>query len=52
MELLNLQMFADMNVNTTNDNTPGNDLSPGMKTYYKTSLLENARQVNYLMETR
>ena len=47
MELLNLQMFADMNVNTTNDNTPGNDLSPTMKVYYKTSLLENARQVNY-----
>lgn len=47
MELLNLQMFAQMNTNTTNDNTPGNDLSPTMKVYYKTSLLENARQVNY-----
>lgn len=47
MELLNLQMFANMNTNTTTDNTPGNDLSPTMKVYYKTSLLENARQVNY-----
>ena len=36
MELLkfDLQAFADANVNTTNDNTTGNNLSAEMKTYY------------------
>jgi len=40
---LNLQLFANPNTNTTQDNTPGNDLSPTMKTFYNTSLLENSR---------
>lgn len=31
-------------VNRTTDNTPGNDFSPTMKTFYDTSLLENARE--------
>jgi N4-gp56 family major capsid protein len=46
-ELFNLQLFANPNTNTTNDNTPGNDLSPTMKTFYKTSLLENARNEHF-----
>ena len=40
---LNLQLFANPNTNTTGDNTQGNDLSPTMKTFYNTSLLENSR---------
>ena len=43
MELLNLQLFANPNTNTTADNSVGNDLSPTMKTFYNTSLLENSR---------
>lgn len=39
----NLQLFADLNPNTTKDNVIGNDLSPTMKTYYNTQLLENSR---------
>ena len=31
-------------VNKTSDNTTGNDFSPTMKTFYDTSLLENARE--------
>ena len=31
-------------VNKTTDNTTGNDFSPTMKTFYDTSLLENARE--------
>ena len=31
-------------VNRTTDNTTGNDFSPTMKTFYDTSLLENARE--------
>lgn len=37
---LNLQLFA--NTQTTLLNTPGNDLSPEMKTYYHKSLIYNA----------
>ena len=40
---LDLQLFANPNTNTTQDNTTGNDLSPTMKTFYETSLLENSR---------
>ena len=46
--IFNLQLFADPNTQTTEKNTPGvNDLSPTMKTFYKTSLLENARNEHY-----
>lgn len=41
--LFNLQLFAELNTNVTTANTPGNDLSPTMKEYYDTELLENAR---------
>ena len=37
---LNLQMFAD--TQTTLLKTPGNDLSPEMKTYYHDTLIDNA----------
>lgn len=49
LTLINLQMFANANTNKTTDTTAttGNDLSATMKTFYKTSLLENARQENY-----
>ena len=45
----NLQLFADPNpnTNTTTANTAGNDLSPTMKEFYDTELLENARNENY-----
>lgn len=48
-ELLHLQMFGNPNTNKTTDTTAttGNDLSPTMKVFYKTPLLENARQENY-----
>lgn len=50
-----LQMFAansgveasNANVQTTGLNTTGNDLSPTMKTFYKTNLLKNARSQHY-----
>lgn len=46
--IFNLQLFADPNTQTTEKNTPGvNDLSSTMKTFYKTSLLENARNEHY-----
>lgn len=50
--LLDLQLFAgNLNTNTTADNNtstpPLNDLSPTMKTFYNTSLLENARNEHY-----
>lgn len=45
--LFNLQLFADPNTQTTEKNTVGNDLSPTMKTFYKTSLLENARNEHF-----
>lgn len=44
---LNLQLFAEPNTNVTTANTTGNDLSPTMKTFYDTSLLENSRSENY-----
>ena len=44
---LNLQLFADPNTQTTEKNSEGNDLSSTMKTFYKTSLLENARNEHY-----
>jgi N4-gp56 family major capsid protein len=45
--LINLQLFANANVQTTNLNSSGNDLSPEMKTFYVKTLLENARQEHY-----
>ena len=46
--IFNLQLFADPHTQTTEKNTPGvNDLSSTMKTFYKTSLLENARNEHY-----
>ena len=55
--IFDLQMFASTqsgydgngvsNVNTTTMNTTGNDLSPEMKTFYNTALLENAKAVLY-----
>lgn len=49
-EKLLLQLFADPNTNVTTDNTTGNDLSPTIKTFYKTSLLENARNEHYFAQ--
>ena len=49
-EKLYLQLFADPNTNVTTDNSTGNDLSPTMKTFYKTSLLENARNEHYFAQ--
>lgn len=40
---LDLQLFAEPNTNVTTAATDGNDLSPTMKTFYNTQLLENAR---------
>ena len=43
--LLNLQLFADANpINVTTQTTTGADMSPTMKTFYDTTLLENARE--------
>lgn len=47
-----LQLFANennpnLNTQTTAKNSTGNDLSPTMKTFYRTSLLENARNEHY-----
>ena len=50
IEKLFLQLFADPNTNVTTDNTTGNDLSPTIKTFYKTSLLENARNEHYFAQ--
>ena len=42
---LNLQLFADVTpVNVTTQVTSGSDMSPTMKTFYDTALLENARE--------
>ena len=49
-EKLLLQLFANPNTNVTTDNTTGNDLSPTIKTFYKTSLLENARNQHYFAQ--
>lgn len=46
-KVLNLQLFAEPNTNVTTANTPGNDLSPTMKEFYDTELLENARAELY-----
>ena len=37
LHTLNLQRFADPNTQTTLLNSLGNDLSPEMKTFYKTN---------------
>lgn len=40
---VNLQLFAgNLNTNLSTDNTPGNDLSPGMRTFYSDHLIEVA----------
>ncbi|MBE6685821.1 MAG: N4-gp56 family major capsid protein [Ruminococcaceae bacterium] len=45
MELVfDIQAFANANVQTTAANESGNDLSPAMKEYYDTELLENAKE--------
>lgn len=55
MKRMNLQLFTftpgvtpgtvEVNpINRTSDNTTGNDFQPTMKTFYDTSLLENARE--------
>lgn len=38
----NLQLFAELNTNLTTSNTVGNDLSPGMRTYYSEYMIDNA----------
>lgn len=49
--LFNIQLFADEHViTTTQSNAPGNDVSPTMKTYYDTELLENARAKLYFAQ--
>lgn len=45
--LLNLQLFGDPNTQTTDTANEGNTLAPTMKTFYKTSLLENSRNEHY-----
>ena len=45
--LLNLQLFAEPNTQTTATANEGNSLAPTMKTFYRTSLLENARNEHY-----
>ena len=47
VEKFDLQLFADPNTQTTLKASPGNDLSPGMKEYYDTELLENAKEELY-----
>lgn len=52
-ELFNLQLFANPNTQTTlmDGQSPyTNDLSPTMKTFYKTSLLENARNEHFFAQ--
>lgn len=45
LKMLNLQLFADVNpVNVTTQVTSGASMSPTMKTFYDTTLLENARE--------
>ena len=43
-DIFDLQLFAEPNTQTTGAASPGNDLSPGMKEYYNTELLENAKE--------
>ena len=40
--LFDLQLFADLNTNTTGSNTTGNDLSAEMKTFYDMTLIDEA----------
>lgn len=40
--LLNIQLFAEPNTQVTTMASEGNDLSPGMRTYYQDRLLDNA----------
>ncbi len=42
--IFDIQKFAAANTQTTNTATEGNDLSPEMKEYYDTELLENAKE--------
>ncbi len=43
--MFSLQLFADVNpVNVTTQTESGKDMSPTMKTFYDTTLLENARE--------
>lgn len=42
--LINLQLFANYNVNITSQTTSGSSMAPTMKTFYDTALLENARE--------
>ena len=45
MTIMNLQLFADVTpVNVTTQTGSGKDMSPTMKTFYDTTLLENARE--------
>lgn len=41
------QLFADLNTNVTTQTGAGQDMSPGMKTFYNTALLENHREDRY-----
>lgn len=43
-KVIDLQLFANYNVNTTIQTTSGYSMSPTMKTFYDTALLENARE--------
>ncbi len=47
IEKFDLQLFADPNTQTTGKAEAGNDLSPTMKKYYNTELLENAKEELY-----
>lgn len=40
--LFDLQLFADLNTNTTGSNTTGNNLSAEMKTFYDMTLIDEA----------
>lgn len=40
--LFDLQLFADLNANTTGSNATGNDLSAEMKTFYDMTLIDEA----------
>lgn len=50
IKTFHLQLFAEDDVNRTTDNVPGNDLSPTMKEFYDTELLENAREELYFTQ--
>jgi N4-gp56 family major capsid protein len=50
LKWFDIQLFANPNTNTTNDGAASGDthtVQPTMKTFYKTSLLENARNEHY-----